>query len=86
MPTGRSIRLDLQSCDFGDGFNHIHDFGICITRGEVWDGVRDCAFHDVVVNVGEESRDEFDDLDDEVNLQVTSVAPMLDQAIIHRVG
>jgi len=80
------IRLDLQSCIFGNGGNRIHDFGVCIMRGEVWDGVRDRAFHDVVINVGEEPRDEFDELDDEVNFQVTSIASMLDQAIIHRVG
>ena len=83
---GQSIRLDLQSCNFINGGNRIHDFGVCIPRVEGWDRVSDRAFHYVVIDVGKEPHDEFDDLDDEVNFQVTSIASMLDQAIIHRVG
>ncbi len=52
-------------------------------RGEVGDGVRDRAFHNVVLNVGKEPRDKFDNLDNEVNFQLAPIVSVLNQAVVH---
>ncbi len=40
-------------------------------------------FHDVIVNVGKESGDEFYNFENEVNSQVASIVAVLDQAVVH---
>jgi hypothetical protein len=61
-------------------------FGICIARSEIWDGVRNRAFHDVILNVAEEPGHKLDNLQNEGDGELRSIIAMLDQVVVHQIG
>ncbi len=85
----QSIRLGFQCGNSADRCNCSHslkDFGIRIARSEIWDGVRNRAFHDVILDVAEEPGHKLDNLQNEGDGELRSIIAMLNQGFVHQIG
>ena len=83
VPGGEASGLTFEAAISVTGATAFTIIWIRIARGEGWNRVRDRTFHDVIVNVSEESRDEFHNFDNKVDFQITPIISMLDQAVVH---